>query len=387
MDAAAHEVLGVMVAMVRNQPNCEVRRPSAVLTTCVLFVVSCGSAQQPGRDISLVPYAEAVVPLSDDIGILLLDENTVCTTESYEYRVYCTDVNGSDVGYLGRQGEGPGEFGDDFPHLLRGPDGTLGVIDSDLNRMSVFDVTSGAFVSQVRLPGIYFQGGASSFSSTLTGSSWSMERDSAGAMRTTTHYAEVDVGSGEVVWERVYDNRFKTDAQCEDSGVLQGLSSGTFSSRGSAVFPLCRGQLLLFTARDDASGTLIRAPRYVLEYPSEREVQDYLESAGGFAREDWFRRMPKPYQRLPLVFDDQDRLWVVTNRGRDQGVSYLDVYSGSQYWGAVRLRHDARAVDVLGSTLVVLVDRPVGPGDADGYPDRGVDWYDISGVGLGLRAR
>lgn len=28
-------------------------------------------------------------------------------------------------------------------------------------------------------------------------------------------------------------------------------------------------------------------------------------------------------------------------------------------------------------TLVVLVDRPVDPGDADGYPDRGVNWYDI----------
>ncbi|MCY3704921.1 MAG: hypothetical protein OXH08_05370 [Gammaproteobacteria bacterium] len=327
---------------------------------------------------SLAPYAESVVPLSDDIAILLLGETTVCTTESYEYRVYCTDVNGSEVGFFGRQGEGPGEFSDHLPDLLRGPDGTLGAIDSDLNRMTVFDVTSSAFVSQARLPGIYFQGGASSFSSTLTGSSWSMERDSAGAIRTTTQFAEMDLGSGEVVWERVYGNRFRTDAGCETYAVREGLSSGTFSLGGSAVFPLCRGQLLLFAARDDASGTLIRAPRYVLEYPSEPEVQEYLESAGGFAREEWFRSTPKPYQRLPLVFDDQNRLWVVTSRGRHEGVSYLDVYSGAQYWGAVQVRHDALAVDVLGSTLVVLVDRPVGPGDSDGYPDRGVDWYDIS---------
>ena len=238
-------------------------------------------------------------------------------------------------------------------------------------------MTSRAFLSQVRLPGFYFQGGISSFSATLTGSSWSMQRDSAGAVRTTTHYAEVDVKSGEAVWEMVYDSRFETDAGCEDSGVLQGLSFGTFSSRGSVAFPLCQGQLLLFAARDDASGTLIRAPKYVLEYPSERDVLEYLESAGGFAREDWFRRTPKPYQRLPLVFDDHGRLWVVTNRGRDEGVSYLDVYSGPEYWGAVRVRHDALAIDVLGSTLVVLVDRPVELGDADGYPDRGVDWYDI----------
>lgn len=218
------------------------------------------------------------------------DENTVCTTESYEYRVYCTDVNGSEVGYFGRQGEGPGEFNDHLPDLLRGPGGTIGVIDSDLNRMSVFEMATGAFVSQVRLPGVYFQRAASSLSSTLIGSSWLMQRDSAGAMRSHTRFAEVDVASGEVVWDRVYDSRFRTDAGCEDSGVLQGLHSGTSSSRGNVVFPLCRGQLLLFAGRDDASGTLIRGFGYA--YP--------------------------------------------------------------------------------------CADRPVGPGDADGYPDRGVDWCDIS---------
>ena len=363
--------------MTRFQLNGEAQRPSPALAACVLFAVSCGGAEQ-GNDIALVPHAESVVPLSRSIDVLLADKNTVCTTESYEYRVYCTDVRGSAVGYFGRQGDGPGELRDRAPDLLRGPDGTIGTIDSDLNRMSVFDMTSGAFLSQVRLPGVNFRRGASSFSSTLTGSSWSMERDSAGAMRTLPRHAEVDMGSGEVLWERVYDRRFRTDAGCEDSGVLQGLHSGSVSSGGSVVFPLCHGQLLFFAGRGDASSVLIRAPRYAVEYPSEREVQEHLESAGGFAVEDRFRHTPKPYQRLPLVFDERGRLWVVTNRGRDEGVSYLDVYSGPEYWGAVRVRHDALAVDVMGSTLVVLVDRPVAPGDADGYPDRDVDWYDIS---------
>ena len=363
--------------MTQSRWSGDARRPPTTLATCVLLVVSCGGAE-PGRDVSLVPHAASVVPLSDDIGILLADQETVCTVESYEYRVYCTDVYGSEVGYFGRQGEGPGEFSGDLLDLLRGPEARIGAIDPKMNRMSVFDMTSGAFESQVRLPGFYFQRGASSFSSTLTGSSWSMERDSAGVMRMSARFAEVDVKSGEVVWERIYDRRFKTDAGCDDSEVFQGFLVGTFSGRGSAVLPLCRGQLLLFAARDDASGMVIRAPRYVVEYPSEREVQEYLESAGGFAMEDRFRRTPKTYQRWPLVFDDRGRLWVVTNRGRDEGVSYLDVYSGPEYWGAVRVRHDALAVDVLGSILVVLVDRPVGPGDADGYPDRGVDWYDIS---------
>lgn len=344
----------------------------------ILFVVSC-SGVEPGKSISLAPYAESVVPLSQGIGILLADENTVCTTESYEYRVFCTDESGSAVRYFGRQGEGPGELRDRLPDLLRGPDGTIGVADSDIRRMSVFDMT-GTLVSEVHLPGYNFSRAAAFFSLTVTGGSWLMQRDSAGTMHTTAHYTETDMESGEVVWERVYGSQFKADAQCEDSGVLRGLFSGSFSSVGSTAFPLCRGQLLFFAGRDDASGTLVRAPRYALEYPSEREVEAYLESAGGFAMEDRFRSTPKPYPRLPLLFDDRNRLWVVTNRGRTDEASYLDVYSGPEYWGAVRVRHDALAVDVLGSTLVVLVDRPVGPGDADGYPDRGVDWYDISGL-------
>ena len=36
-----------------------------------------------------------------------------------------------------------------------------------------------------------------------------------------------------------------------------------------------------------------------------------------------------------------------------------------------------------GSTLVVLVERQVGLDDADGIPDRALDWYDIGELGLG----
>ena len=369
--------------MTQGQKNREARNPFA-LATCVLFVVSCGGAEQ-GRDISLVPYAESVVPLSDDIGVLLAEENTVCTTESYEYRVYCTNVNGSEVGYFGRQGEGPGELGDKFPGLLRGPDGTIGVIDSDLNRMSVFDMTSGAFVSQVRLPGFYFQSGASSFSLTLTGSSWSMQRDSSGAVRTTTHYAEVDVESGEVVWERVYDSRFRDRRRVRGfRSVLQGTHFlGLFLRGGSVAFPLCQGQLLLFAGTRRRFGHAHpRAKSMCWSIQANEKCRSIWSPRAASRGKDWFRRTPKPYQRLPLVFDDHGRLWVVTQpRAQRRASPIVDVYSGPEYWGAVRVRHDALAVDVLGSTLVVLVDRPVGPGDADGYPDRGVDWYDIGELG------
>lgn len=251
--------------------------------------------------------------------------------------------------------------------------------------MSIFD-PAGTLVSEVRLPSRGFRGlGSSVFSSVLTANvlSMRMRRDSTGVIR-SYRQVEIDVESGEIVWERTFPGRFRAESGCAViRGDQEGLMTGAFSPRGSVVFGLCDGHLLFFAGRDDPLGTMIVAPRYVVEYPSEREVEEYMESAGIFANESFFRSQPKPYPRLPFVFDDHDRLWVVTRRGRDVGVSYLDVYSsGAEYLGAVRVRHDAHAINLLGSTLVVLVNRPVGPRDADGYPDRGVDWYDVGGLEL-----
>ena len=91
--------------MTRVQRNGEGQLSSLALAACVLFILSCGGAEQPGRDISLAPHTESVVPLSDDIAILLFDENTVCTSESYEYRVYCTNENSSEGTFLRKEAQ------------------------------------------------------------------------------------------------------------------------------------------------------------------------------------------------------------------------------------------------------------------------------------------
>ena len=58
----------------------------------------------------------------------------------------------------------------------------------------------------------------------------------------------------------------------------------------------------------------------------------------------------------------------------------MDVYESAEYVGSVRVRDRLRAFDLLGSTLVVLVERQAGPDDADGIADRALDWYDIGGL-------
>ena len=96
----------------------------------------------------------AAVPLSESEEVALLaDERTACVIDSYEGQVRCVDGEGSVVGVFGREGEGPGEFGDPT-YLARGEAGTVGVVDSDLGRFTVFE-PSGAYVSDVLLPDVF----------------------------------------------------------------------------------------------------------------------------------------------------------------------------------------------------------------------------------------
>lgn len=175
----------------------------------------------------------------------------------------------------------------------------------------------------------------------------------------------------------------------------EGMSRAlTFPDGGLVFTMLCRGQMLFVADRDDDGGTLVQAPTCVREFPNQRDVARYLDGCGpglpspGFFRPacalDVFRRTPKAYappERYRV--DDVGRLWALTNRDREE-FSYLDVLGGPEYLGTVRVRHRGVGFDVLGSTLAVLVERPVGEDDANGYPDRAINWNDIRGPEFGI---
>ena len=88
------------------------------------------------------------------------------------------------------------------------------------------------------------------------------------------------------------------------------------------------------------------------------------------------------WARNNQLVDAANRYWIATQRDTHEW-SYLDVYENAEYVGSVRVRDRIRGFDLLGSTLVVLVERQVGPDDADWIPDRALDWYDIGDLGLG----
>ena len=334
----------------------------------------------------------AALPLSEsDAVALLADERTACVADSYETRVRCVHAEDGVVGVFGREGEGPGEFGG-AADLVRGDRGTIGVVDYKLSRFSVFE-PSGAFVSSVSLPFAAFGfRPVASFDTTVTGVSRPLAIPGADddAPRTTLH--EMNIASGETVREE----RSPTGPWNVECGrVIDGIPD----RRGGWAFLACDGYLV-FDGGADREATVVRAPTYVEEFPDEGDVARRREEIESFNRSlaelgfgltqdieeqlESYRTTPKRYYLATNqhLFDARNRYWVATHRDLREW-SYLDVYEDTEYVASVKVRDRMLGFDLVGSTLVVLVERSLGPEDADGVPDRALDWYDIGDLPVG----
>ena len=376
-------------------PGCEVRGPIAlVLLSCagLSFASACVQGDTPGEPVFAPEViGTASVPLSDNNEVVLLaDGRVACVTESYDDRVHCVDLEGVVVGRFGREGQGPGEFGG-AASLVRGDRGTIGVVDFELSRFSVFE-PSGAFVSSVSLPGVTFSPVAS-FDTVVTGVSRRLlmpGEDDDGPLMTLY---EVNIASGETVREEA-SRGGPWDVEC--GRVISGIPD----PRGGWVFLACGGYLV-FDGGAGAEATVVRAPTYVEEFPDERDVarrRGEIESLNRAFAElglpptqsieeqlESYRATPKRYylSTSQHLFDAGNRYWVATHRDLHEW-SYLDVYENTEYVASVKVRDRMLGFDLMGSTLVVLVERQLGPEDADGVPDRAVDWYEVAGeMGVG----
>ena len=373
-------------------PRCEARGPSALvlLSFAVLsFAGACVEDSTPDEPVFTPEViGTAGVPLSDNNEVAVLaDGRVACVIESYEERVHCVDREGVAVGSFGRAGEGPGEFGG-ANALVRGDRGTIGVVDYELSRFSVFE-PSGAFVSSVSLPGVTFSPVAS-FDTVVKGVSRRLVMPGAEDDGPLMTLYEVNIASGETVREEG-SSAGPWDVEC--GRVIDGIPD----RRGGWAFLACDGYLV-FDEGAGTEATVVRAPTYVEEFPDEREVARRREEIESFDRSlaelgleptestedqlERYRATPKRYylSTSQHLFDARNRYWVATHRDLHEW-SYLDVYEDTEYVATVKVRDRMLGFDVVGSTLVVLVERQVGPQDADGVPDRAVDWYEVAGVG------
>ena len=358
-------------------------------TTTLLLALTLGSpASHEISAQTLVPerIGTAQVPLSSGGNIALLsDETTACVIDSYEVQVRCINRSGDVVGVFGREGEGPGEFGG-LTWLVGGPDNTVGTVDVRLNRFSVFE-PSGVLVTEVVLPGAAFtMGPVQRFSTTIAGVStvtWDANVIQAGAGPGGVFALfEVDLASGEVVRTKVPP----VDAEVECGMIIYGIPNPA----GGWVYVACEGHIV-FVA-EDADVAVLQAPTYTGELPNERDVDSRREASrttgrfgGGIGRAglEQYQNTPKNYHLMlrEYKFDDRGRLWIATQRDRDE-FSYLDVYLPGEaaFFGSVQVSDRVMGFDLLGSTLVVVVERQLPPDDPDGIPERAVDWYDVSGM-------
>lgn len=326
----------------------------------------------------------ATLPQSEHEAVTVLaDERTACVVDSYEDRIRCVDREGTVVGVFGRKGEGPGEF-DNPAYLARGDEGTVGVMDLGLNRFTIFE-PSGTYVSDVTTPGGAFSP-LRSFGDVLSGVSPDLMAILAGeSPGTRMNRYDVNIASGEVVRD-VESPSGPWDLECEH--VVGGIPD-----RGEGwILVACEAHLIFVgDTGDTGDATVLRAPAYVPELPTEEEVAEREEELMSFVRDlglpatprieeslERFRTTPKAYHlsTAAQLVDADNRYWIATQRDLREW-SYLDVYENAEYVGSVKVRDRMRGFDLVGSTLVVLVDRQLGADDADGVPDRALDWYDI----------
>ena len=367
----------------------------AVLTPAVAALLAlAGGCVQDDADGEAVFTPEIIgttaLPLSDsDEVALLADERVACVVESYETRIRCVDTEGAVVGVFGREGGGPGEFGS-AADLARGEAGTVGVHDSELGRFTVFE-PSGAYVSEVMAPASLFTP-LRSFGTVLSGVSVDiMVMMGGGASGSLMTRYDVNIASGEVVREEASPSG-PWDVACGE------VTWGIPDLRDGWVLVACGGHLIF--VGDTGEVTVLRAPTYSAELPDERDVARHEEWLMAFQRGlgvptstadetvaeamASYRATPKRYflSTEHQLFDVDNRYWIATQRDTHEW-SYLDVYENAEYVGSVRVRDRLIGFDLLGSTLVVLVERQVGPDDTDGIPDRALDWYEIGDLRFG----
>lgn len=338
---------------------------------------------------ALSPVAGAQVPHSVTRAVSLVDEDTACTIDSFDVRVRCVARDGSTVGLLGREGDGPGEF-QGPSRLVRGVGGSIGVMDSRLRRFQVF-LPSGELVASVGVP-VPLWVPRASFGAAVLGTY--SEAGDVAMFSSSLVAASVSVASGEILEEW---RPASTPEAVECGPVLFGFPSAF----GAWVFVDCRGRLSFV----DGTGSIrtLQAPTWFEELPNERDVADFVASErrmgqsfariradmyrqrgrtppgpGGSVEIDSaaleeYRQRPKSYYLLrgQETIDEQGRLWISTQRDRAE-FSYIDVFAlDAQYVGTVRVVGRMVDFDVLGETLVVLVE------GADIAASRRIDWYEI----------
>lgn len=119
------------------------RRLPAVLAAVSLPVAACtgggGGVRRPDGIAVEHVATSAPLPLSQNNDLALIARDTACVFDSWEVQIVCGDREWRRTVRLGREGAGPGELGR-FGMLLRGPQSSVAFLDLRNRRVALFRV-------------------------------------------------------------------------------------------------------------------------------------------------------------------------------------------------------------------------------------------------------
>ena len=291
--------------------------------------------------------------------------------DSYENQVLCGGRTWQDVRRFSRDGAGPGETRNAFS-LVRGPSGSVGVVDVELLRLTLFEPDGQVYATipapPMFVPLTHFTDG------TISGT-----------------YPDFAGGEQALVGELTLDadtmrNKLALAPQSPAAGDKPrfGAAYGTRDAANNLLLFFLGSQYSIerFSPEGRFLGTLIN-PNYVPETPHETEVERFADDmrrmTGRRPSEAEIRawaEKPKP----PLVGGGlrpgpRSTVWVATTHDRFHA-SYLDVFREGNFYGRARIRDRILAYDIHGNTLAALVQRS--RADASGVRPLAIDWYRIT---------
>lgn len=224
-----------------------------VLVAVTLLASACDEpSESAAPQLRIEPYASVVSPPSTSDEVVLLEGGAACVIETYWYRVVCADPGGESFTF-GAEGEGPGEFTRPTD-ILRGPAGTIGVVDGRLNRLSVFSRSGRFMAASPGLPTFLTHAGRSIAGGTMAAGYLELDPGAGPSFV----QAEIDTATGIVAWERTFpDQADVVDCSTPSFGPDRPrLASGHPDGGGGLLFVTCLGEFLVWYADRDAGGVI-----------------------------------------------------------------------------------------------------------------------------------
>lgn len=349
-------------------------RAGPLLAAAALLFPACGSGgpsgPAAGPRLHLVASSSRLPPSINQV-VTLVSPRRACYIDSYRVLVLCGGRAWDRVDTIGSEGEGPGEYRKPLT-LARAARDTLGVVDGRTGRLELF-AADGSIVTSVHVPSGFAPLGA--------------PRDGVWA---GTHFdfhdatwsapvAWVSLEADSIVRRLKFRDGIEADAPPGIAGPATRLRDGTL------VFWPRRDYVLARYAPDGRLLGTFGRPDFQRPMPSDRDVEEHREGYRSIFHHPLAEKDVEAFRKRregavlggeSMAVDSAGRLWVATTRDHDRR-SWLDVFRDEVYVTSVPVKGRLLGLDILGGTLVALVEGA--RRDGVGLYPRRLDWYRIEG--------